>query len=148
MDEVFMKLADRFGAETIISAAIVCIVMTAVKKFKPKLSPRVETVIRLIVSFIVHLILTLVIGGQASGVWEGSLGVCGVSMVICTLIAKGGSSATLEVAKELLPITEEKPTEGVESEEYATKKTKKQYSLQAVEMIDNQKEGSNRPTAT
>jgi hypothetical protein len=147
MDEAFAVLADRFGAETIISAAIVCIVMTAVKKFKPKLSPRAETVIRLIVSFIVHLILTLVVNGQASGVWEGSLGVCGVSMVICTLIAKGGSTAIEKAVEELLPITAEKPSDGEVECKDCVDETKGQFSLLAEKVVEGSTDGTNRPTA-
>ena len=90
MENSIAVLAETFGAETVLSAVVVCVVMMLIRKFKPELSPKAEVGVRFIISLLVHLLFILISQGEILGLAQGATSVCGVSMIVCTLISKKG----------------------------------------------------------
>ncbi|MBR2336878.1 MAG: hypothetical protein IKA61_02915 [Clostridia bacterium] len=89
MESIFITLSQQFGLQTVIKAVIVCVIMMAVKRIKPNLSPKVELIIRLAVSILIHLLFTVITSGELLSLTEGSMSVCGVSMIFTAVTAKG-----------------------------------------------------------
>ena len=122
MENSIAVLAETFGAETVLSAVVVCVVMMLIRKFKPELSPKAEVGVRFIISLLVHLIFILISQGEILGLAQGATSVCGVSMIVCTLISKkGGKEKVKEEISQLLPQLDEQKLNAVlgESENLA-----------------------------
>lgn len=140
MENSMAILAETFGVETVTSAVVVCIVMMLIKKFKPNLSPKAELGIRLLISLITHLLFILISQGDFIGCLQGATSVCGVSMIVCTLISKSGSAQkTKDNISEMLPqLSEEKLTDILGED--------KGFKDVPIEIVNQNSSGGDRPS--
>lgn len=139
MENSMAVLAETFGAETVLSAVIVCVVTMLIKKIKPNLSPKAEVGVRFVVSLITRLLFLLITKGEFLGWVQGATSVCGVSMVVCTLFTKTGKKEKVKEEISLfLPDLDEQKLNAVLGEE--------EMSEVPIEVASAKPNPSERPT--